>query len=145
MKELLQPNEQLVNDMKIDIGILCTAPELEVIDNMVHTDLVNNGRKIETSINRSGSTEWKKGERSQILPSGNMVSTTQIQFPFKSRDPSGCKKYMEDNINKDIYPEDGRENNAISIRGNRGEATLECIGSEDTDIKKSKSQKRNWR
>ena len=82
----------------------------------------------------------KKGERSRILPSGNMVSEAQIHFPFKSRDPSGCKKYMEDNINEDIYPEDGREIDAISDRGNRGEVTLEYIGSEDTDVKE-----RNWK
>ena len=110
VEELLQPDEQLVSDLKIDTGILCTAAELEMIDNKVQTDLEANGRKIETpnqqaySVNyavevtdinddkkddlntlqtKSGSTEWKKEECSRILTSGNMVSTAQMHFLFK--------------------------------------------------------------
>ena len=56
---------------------------------------------------QSGNTEWKKGERPRILPLGSMASTSQIHFPFKSRDLSGYKRYMEDNINEGIHPEDG--------------------------------------
>ena len=113
--------------MKADTDVICIIAELEVIDDMVQTDLDNNGREIETLNQQayseiyatkvtdikndekdefnhlqiqSGNTQWKKGERPRILPLGSMASTAQIHFPFKSRDLSGYKRYMEDNVNK---------------------------------------------
>ena len=52
-EELLQPYRQLVNDIKADTDMICTIDELaqaelEVIDDMVHTDLDNDREEIET-------------------------------------------------------------------------------------------------
>ena len=77
-------------------GILCTTAELEMIDNIMHTDLVNNERKIETPIYQSGSTKWKKGKHSRILPSGNMVYAAQTHSPFKSINYQIIKKSEEE-------------------------------------------------
>ena len=53
LEELLQPDIQLI-DTEVDTEILCTTAELEVIDNMMYTELVNDERKIETPIYQSG-------------------------------------------------------------------------------------------
>ena len=76
LEELLQPDKQLI-DTEVDTEILCTTAELEVIDNMMYTELVNDERKIETPIYQSGSTIWKKGKHSQILPLGSMLYAAQ--------------------------------------------------------------------
>ena len=63
-----------------------------------------------------------------------MASTAQMHPPFKGRDPSGYKIYMENNVNESIRPEDGRGGDAISDRDNGGKVTLDCIESEETNI-----------
>ena len=35
---------------------------------------------------KAGNVEWKKGDNSHVLPSGNMASTTKIHFPVENRD-----------------------------------------------------------
>ena len=54
LEELLQPDIQLI-DTEVDTEILCTTAELEVIDNMMYTELVNDERKIGTPIYQPGS------------------------------------------------------------------------------------------
>ena len=68
-----------------------------------------------------------------------MASTAQMHPPFKGRDPSGYKIYMENNVIEGICQENGRGGDAISNRVNGGEVTLGCIESENTDIEEDKS------
>ena len=82
VEELLQPDRQLVSDIKADTDMICTIDELaqaelEVVNDMVHTDLDNDREEIETP-NQQAYSEHYATKIKSIKENGIRVRSVRV-------------------------------------------------------------------